>query len=774
MTMKKILLILATLLIATQFAKATPGCYWVFFRDKANTSFNPYEYFDSKAIERREKLGLSLYDITDYPLNGGYVDAVSALSEEVVGESRWFNAVGIMAESENIEKIKALPFVSRVVEIAGEMVVASYAGMVNEENDETYDIEMLKPELLPQLLRMQGEKFAENNIDGKGVRIAVFDGGFPKVDKHEIFSHLRDNNQIIKTWNFPNKKEYVYSWSTHGTMTLSCIAGVYQTATDIKKLGLATGAEFLLARTEVNPEPFKEEIWWTQAMEWADQNGADIISSSLGYGKDRYYTKDMDGTSHVAKAANMAARKGMLVFNSMGNEADDASWYVLITPADVDSVISVGGIDDSLDKYRHISFSSYGPTADGRRKPNIVTFGHAYVANPKGGMTMAYGTSFSCPLAAGFGACAWQTKRELTAMQLKDEIEKSGDIYPYFDYALGYGVPQASYFVEGGKKTVEPTFEFEKSGNALKIKCQQFNENTEVFYNLMREDGRLHSYEHVNAEGDAVITINNIDLYSNFTVNVYYHGYVGSYKIEGDKEGNIVYVRPPKTEITSASKIMSRNDNQTQREFGKPKKTHLLLQMNAGFAGVKTYEGSTNKQKSTFSALIGMQLNACKKYSLAFGVGMGLDDYRGECLDRKYNIIATPAMPGVKYLIKERFRTSNLNIELFQRVKLASGGLLSNGLTWDLGVFGMWNFEDRYVQVWQADITDNYRKTKIINKNYDFINPFQWGVKTAITYDIVSVYAKLRISDLLNPALYPGTYNDFIKLEIGMQLIFVK
>lgn len=387
---------------------------------------------------------------------------------------------------------------------------------------------------------------------------------------------------------------------------------------------------------------------------------------------------------------------------------------------------------------------------------------------------MAYGTSFSCPLAAGFGACAWQTKRELTAMQLKDEIEKSGDIYPYFDYALGYGVPQASYFVEGGKKTVEPTFEFEKDGNTLKIKCQHFEENTEVFYNLMREDGRLHSYEHVNAEGDAVITINNIDLYSNFTVNVYYHGYVGLYKIEGNKDGNIVYVRPPKTEITSASKIMSRNDNQTQREFGKPKKTHLLLQMNAGFAGVKTFEGTTNKQKSTFSALVGMQWNACKKYSLAFGVGMGLDDYRGECLDGKNNFFATPAIPGVKYMIKERFRTSNLNIELFQRVKLASGGLLSNGLTWDLGIFGMWNFEDRYVQVWRENITNNYKKSKIINKNYDFINPFQWGVKTAITYDIVSVYAKLRISDLLNPSLYPGTYKDFMKLEIGMQLIFVK
>jgi len=769
--MKKLLLILATLLTVAQFAKATPGCYWVFFHDKAGTSFNPYEYFDAKAIERREKLGLSLYDITDYPLNGGYVDAVSALSEEVVGESRWFNAVGIMAESENIEKIKALPFVSRVVEIAGDMVVASYAGMVDEENDETYDIEMLKPELLPQLIRMQGEKFAENNIDGKGIRIAVFDGGFPSVDKHEIFSHLRDNNQIIKTWNFPNKKEFVYSWSSHGTMTLSCIAGVFQTATGVKKLGLATGAEFLLARTEVNPEPFKEEIWWTQAMEWADKNGADIISSSLGYGKERYYTKDMDGTSHVAKAANMAARKGMLVCNSMGNEADDKSWYVLITPADADNVLAVGGIDDSLDEYSHISFSSFGPTADGRRKPNVVAFGHAYVASPKGGMTTAYGTSFSCPLVAGFAACAWQTKRDLNAMQMMSEIEKSGDVYPYFDYALGYGVPLAGYFVDGPKAVVEPTFEFERDGNTLKIKCQHFEENTELFYNLMREDGKLHSYEHVDAKGDAEISISNIDMYSPFTVNVYYHGYVGSYKIEGNKDGNLVYARQPNTKVTDATKIMSRNENQSEQEYSKPNRHHLLFQMNAGFAGVKTFEGTTNKQKSTFSALIGMQWNACKKYSLAFGVGMGLDDYRGVALDGNNNFFATPAIPGVKYMIKERFRTSNLNIELFQRVKLASGGLLSNGLTWDLGVFGMWNFEDRYVQVWREAITNNYKKSKIINKNYDFINPFQWGVKTAITYDIVSVYAKLRISDLLNQSLYPGTYKDFMKLEIGMQLI---
>ncbi|HON20437.1 MAG TPA: S8 family serine peptidase, partial [Bacteroidales bacterium] len=100
-------------------------------------------------------------------------------------------------------------------------------------------------------------------------------------------------------------------------MTLSCITGMLGN----EKLGLATGAEFLLARTEVATEPAREEVWWMQAMEWADKNGANIISSSLGYNEMRYNTKDMDGqTSLVARAANLAAAKGILVCNSMGNE----------------------------------------------------------------------------------------------------------------------------------------------------------------------------------------------------------------------------------------------------------------------------------------------------------------------------------------------------------------------------------------------------------------------------------------------------------------------
>ena len=165
------------------------------------------------------------------------------------------------------------------------------------------------------------------------------------------------------------------------------------------------GAEFLLARTEIDPEPFKEEVWWAQGAEWADKNGADIINSSLGYGKDRHWTRDMDGTSYVAKAANKAVEKGILICNSAGNEGSDSRWMTIITPADAENVLCVGGINASLEYYQHISFSSYGPTADKRRKPDVVAFGHAKVANPSGGFTEADGTSFASPLTAGFCAC---------------------------------------------------------------------------------------------------------------------------------------------------------------------------------------------------------------------------------------------------------------------------------------------------------------------------------------------------------------------------------
>lgn len=432
---------LSILLSMWVFVASAQDLYWVFFIDKNGTDFDPYAYFDAKAIQRRTQQQLPLFDSTDFPLNRTYVTAVDRLSDELVGESRWFNATAV--STSRIDEIRRLPFVASVMPIESHAVPASVS--------RDADLPALSADtfmLYPQLRRMQGEQFVANGIDGTGIRIAVLDGGFKMADVHPAFQHLRDGNRILKTYNFPLKRENVYDWSTHGTMVLSCIAGIK----DGKKIGLATGAEFLLARTEVDLEPRKEEVWWLMGMEWADRNGANIINSSLGYGKERYNPEDMDGTSMVARAANMAASKGILVCNSMGNEGGDRTWRTLITPADADSVLSVGGIDE---RGKPSDFTSWGPTADGRLKPNVCAYGHTFVANPSKAnpYTYAYGTSFSSPLVAGFAACAWQARPQLKNMELKAEIEKSADRYPKHDFQYGYGVPQASYFVGGTKNT---------------------------------------------------------------------------------------------------------------------------------------------------------------------------------------------------------------------------------------------------------------------------------------------------------------------------------
>lgn len=166
---------------------------------------------------------------------------------------------------------------------------------------------------------------------------------------------------------------------------------------------MASNAEFLLARTEVNAEPFAEEEWWLAAAEWAGKNGAHIINSSLGYTYHRYFPEQMDRkTSLVARAANMAASKGIIVVNAMGNDGDN-SWKAVGTPADADTVLSVGSVDPY--KEYKINFSSFGPTVDGRMKPNVTNSGFAAVAVKKDKLGNAHGTSFASPLISGFVAC---------------------------------------------------------------------------------------------------------------------------------------------------------------------------------------------------------------------------------------------------------------------------------------------------------------------------------------------------------------------------------
>lgn len=536
---------------------------WVFFTDKDVSGFDPYRFFDQKAIDRRVKHGIDLYDITDVPVNPDYVSQVSQRVEELRVTSRWFNAVCCYANEDQIQVIRELPFV-RDVRVVSD-IQAHCAGIKVAKGQRVEDESFVpsqrdKKFLRAQVERMNGELFAQNNIDGKGVRVAIFDVGFKSYKTNPAFEHIRNRNGIIKTYNFVKKKENVDGWDTHGTFVLSCIGGMIEG----QMMGLATGAEFLLARTETWTEYYSEEENWLAAAEWADKNGADVINSSLGYTYHRYFREDMDGqTSLVARAANMAARKGILVVNSAGNEGS-ANWKNIGTPADADSVLSIGGIHPNTGI--HTRFSSFGPTWDKRLKPNVTAYGHVIGSGPNG-ISETQGTSFSGPLVAGFAACAMQTRPGYKNMQLFHEIEKSGDLYPYFDYAHGYGVPQARYFIKGSSASL-PTFEIKRSRSQMitinvlpedeslkeddsRIEQMYVKWPDYVFYHIENNKGYLDKYFVVDPGPAATksgeekmevpeqsttspspLTILKSDYKKPYTIRVFYKGYVEEMKID--------------------------------------------------------------------------------------------------------------------------------------------------------------------------------------------------------------------------------------------------
>ncbi len=502
--------------------------YWVFLTNKEGVKFNPYEYFDVKAIERRIKNHIPLNDISDYPLNENYVSQIIDIVDSIGYQSRWFNAIIVWADYQQILEIESLSFVKKT---QMEELVPQLTEFKVKNHNLMKDFWNIRNK---QITSMEGQLFETKSVNGKGVRVAIFDGGFPNVDKDTAFYHIRNKEMIKKTFDFTKNKEDVYYSNTHGTMVLSNIAGIYEN----EKLGLATKAEFLLAKTEIATEPFAEEEYWLAAVEWADKNGADIINSSLGYTNQRYFREQMDGTSLVAQAANMAFDKGILVVNAAGNEGEQKFWKYIGTPADASNVLSVGGIDPYTDY--HISFSSYGPTADNRMKPNVSAMGKTVVIS-ENGATIAQGTSFSSPLIAGFAACVLQMHPDYTVKELFDEIQKSAHLYPYYDYAHGYGIPKASYFTRKTKKLTLASFSILKKENILTMKILEFLPNTigqkkYLYYHVSNSDGFLKDYALIDVYQQKVLEIDLSKYNSGDIVRVFYKGYMKEYKLEEIKK----------------------------------------------------------------------------------------------------------------------------------------------------------------------------------------------------------------------------------------------
>jgi len=279
---------------------------------------------------------------------------------------------------------------------------------------------------------------------GQGLRIAVFDAGFVAMPQIRAFDSLYARNGVLDAFDFVDMDSMVYELDGHGTYVMGCMAANLPG----ELMGTAPKAEYMLYRTENNvggSENPVEEDNWVVAAERADSMGADVFNSSLIYttfdvpGWNHSWA-DMDGnTTRMTRASDLAASKGILVVNSAGNYGG-GPWFKIGAAADGDSVLAVGATDTLGVR---IGFSSMGPTADGRIKPNVMAVGAgaATCAIPGPGVALVSGTSFAGPIMAGLATCLWQALPNRQAYQILDLLERCSNRSTNPDTLNGYGVP---------------------------------------------------------------------------------------------------------------------------------------------------------------------------------------------------------------------------------------------------------------------------------------------------------------------------------------------
>lgn len=431
---------------------------WIYFTDKGDSPesyyANPHLLLSEKSLQRRAKVNSeNLIDFTDLPLNQQYIQTLIDNGFKIKQKSKWLNAVSGYADKNTIENILTHHFIKSVD------VVKTFKKSDDKLEFNQTEIEKFNYSPQPegihslnygqsytQLNQLQVPAVHDLGYDGSGVTICVMDAGFNNL-AHVAF----DSMNIIAKWDFVNGDPNVgdegdMGTGSHGTNTLSVIGGYAPGSL----IGPAYRANYILAKTEnTDSETPVEEDNWVAALEWADSIGVDVTSTSLGYLEfdppfTGYTWQDMDGnTAVITIAADLAVKKGIVVVNSAGNEGYRTTPNSLMAPADGDSVFAIGAVDASGIR---VSFSSFGPTVDGRKKPDFMAMGSGvYAARSSSTTQFTYvsGTSFSCPLAAGVVALLLQANPNITPIQLRDIFRQTSTNIDNPDNFYGWGIIKA-------------------------------------------------------------------------------------------------------------------------------------------------------------------------------------------------------------------------------------------------------------------------------------------------------------------------------------------
>ena len=438
--------------------------YIVRFKDKAGTPFSindPSQFLSARAIARRSRQHVAI-DETDLPVVPRYIDSVRLSGNvTILDESKWLNQVCIATtDSVALAKINTFPFVITTQPL--KRMAASQITLKNESdgsvnrnkfNEQINNVtNVASPSGITGNYYSYGNSFGQINIHngeylhnkgfhGEGMLIAILDAGFYHYQSLPAFDSVNANHQVLDTYDYVHDDSSVNEQYFHGMQCFSTIAGNIPG----QLVGSCPKANFLLYESEdVTSESPVEEQYWAAAAERADSAGADVITTSLGYSTFdnpifNYTYADMNGhTTLIAQEASMAARKGMIVLAAAGNEGDD-SWHYITTPADADSIISVGAVDNTGTV---AAFSSYGPSSDGRVEPVAASVGvGTAVSSTTGPITTGNGTSFATPNLAGLVTCLWQAFPGFTNMEIINAVIKSSSIYNDPDDRIGYGIP---------------------------------------------------------------------------------------------------------------------------------------------------------------------------------------------------------------------------------------------------------------------------------------------------------------------------------------------
>ena len=448
-------------------------------------------------------------DKSDYGPSKEIIKTIKDNVLEIRHYSRVLKAFSAVISMENYLIIKNIEFVDRIEPLRT---------FVKRRRIETFWFPEKDLQKISEEENFYGESYKQLNqlniptaqdlgLTGKGIRIALIDAGFRK--DHRAFKKILDENRLIAEHDFifndsnvqnENTEDMQYNQSSHGTSVWSLIGGFVPDTL----IGAAYGAEFLLAKTErIGSETRTEEDNYVAAIEWADSLGADIISTSLAY-RDFddgfcYDYNELDGLTAVTTiAANWAYERGILFVTAAGNYATAFPDGGLYTPGDAYGALTVGAVDENGNI---AGFSSHGPTADGRIKPDLCAMGvNDYVARDYSidSYGTGGGTSYSTPLIAGAAALILERYPNWGPSDIINELKKYSSKSNNPDDHYGWGIPDVcktiiknERIVKRGEITVFPNPTMKSTNFCCKLSFRSLAENKPAELRVFDLSGRL-------------------------------------------------------------------------------------------------------------------------------------------------------------------------------------------------------------------------------------------------------------------------------------------